>query len=255
MKIIKAILKILLPIFLIIITASFIIENIVIKTFSQEILSKKISGYFLDEIIYDFNVDELSKIDNGIKDSDYSNKITEKFIETIIKNLLYEKNEKLDIEHEIDSLISQNIPKSVSKEKVDNVKEYLVEQISDTEKRLEKDILYGFGDYYLTIFKIYNIFTNIYFRITILTLCFIDILCLIILEKYKSLKSIQISTFITAIVSLIMFIVIKILSNFIDQRLAGGWLSSINLNLLIIFIIIEFIISFILFIIRKKLRF
>ncbi len=54
--------------------------------------------------------------------------------------------------------------------------------------------------------------------------------------------------------TIITFIIIKLLSKFIDQRFAGGWLSNINLRLMLIFIIIEFIISLALFITRKKLK-
>ena len=75
------------------------------------------------------------------------------------------------------------------------------------------------------------------------------------MEKYKSLKAIQISSLITAIITEIVFVAIKLLSNFIDQRLAGGLLSNINLRLMITFIIIEFIISLVLFIVIKKLKF
>ena len=48
---IEIILKILLPIFLVIITMSFIIENVAVKTISNDILIKRVSGYMLDEII------------------------------------------------------------------------------------------------------------------------------------------------------------------------------------------------------------
>ena len=65
----KIIFSILLTISLILVTMSFIGENIVVKTFSQEILSKKISGYFLDEIVYDVDIEELGKIEDNIRAS------------------------------------------------------------------------------------------------------------------------------------------------------------------------------------------
>ena len=85
---------------------SFIIENIVVKTFSQEILSKKISGYFLDEIIYDVDTNTLEKIEYNIRNSKHTSKITSKFIQTITKNVAYNENINFDISKEIDLLIS-----------------------------------------------------------------------------------------------------------------------------------------------------
>ena len=69
MKKIKLSLKIFLTIFLILITTSFIAENIVIKTVTSNIISKKVSGYLLDKIVYDVDIDELGKIENNIRKS------------------------------------------------------------------------------------------------------------------------------------------------------------------------------------------
>ena len=71
----KIIFSILLTISLILVTMSFIGENIVVKTFSQEILSKKISGYFLDEIVYDVDIEELGKIEDNIRGRKYIDRI------------------------------------------------------------------------------------------------------------------------------------------------------------------------------------
>ena len=254
-KYIKILLSILLTLGLILITMSFIIENTVVKTFSQEILSKKISGYFFDEIIYDVDINTLEKIEYNIRNSKYTSKITSKFIQTITKNVAYNENINFDISKEIDLLISENMPKDLYNEKVNSTKEYLNEKIVNTEKNLEKNLVYSFGDYYITILKLYNILTNTYFRIVVLLIFIISIIGLVMIEKYKSLKAIQISSLITAIITGIVFVAIKLLSNFIDQRIAGGWLSNINLRLMITFIIIEFIISLALFIVIKKLKF
>ena len=85
-------------------------------------------------------------------------------------------------------------------------------------------------------------------------LCIIDIIGLILLEKYNSLKSIQIAILITAILTICLFIAIKLLSPYIEQRLSGGWIDNINLNLMIGFIIVEIVIGLILFIVRRKIN-
>lgn len=105
MKYIKIVLKILLFIFLLAIIASFVTKSIVIDTFSQEILSKKISGYLLDEIFYDINTNNLGIIESNIKNSKITKKITSKFISTITQNIVKNENKKLNIEDEIKLLI------------------------------------------------------------------------------------------------------------------------------------------------------
>ena len=50
---------------------------------------------------------------------------------------------------------------------------------------------------------------------------------------------------------MIILIIIKLLSNFIVQKLAGGWLQDINVNALIIPIIISILVSILLILIDK----
>lgn len=249
MKFRKILLNTLLTITLLIITMSFIIENTVVKTFSQEILSKKISGYFLDKIIYDVDINDLGKIENNIRNSKYTYKITSKFIKNVITNVLYTQNEALDITKEVKLLVLENMPEEIYNKKAEDTEDYLVQRINDTESNLLNNF-----DYYLVILKIYNVITNIYFRLVMLLLCIINIISLVILEKRELLKTIQISILSIAIFTSVICVVIKLLSNFIAQKFAGGWLSTINLHCMIIFIIIEIVISIILFIIRKKLE-
>lgn len=101
MKKIKLSLKILLTIFLILITTSFIAENIVIKTVTSNIISKKVSGYLLDKIVYDVDIDELGKIENNIRKSNITEQITAKFIDVAIKNIVNNQIENFEIENEI----------------------------------------------------------------------------------------------------------------------------------------------------------
>ena len=253
-KCIKIILSVLLTVSLILITMSFIIENIVVKTFSQEIFAKKVSGYFLDEVVYDVDINTLGIMENNIRNSQYTTKITSKFIQTIVKNVVYNENIKFDISNEIDLLILENMPKEFYNEKVKDTKEYLSKNIVNIEKNIEEDIIDSAKGYYLPILKIYSIVTNIYFRIGIIVMCILIIIGLAIIEKSKTLKTIQISSTLTMLFTIIAFIIIKLSSNFIDQTFAGGRLSGINLGLMLIFIIIEFIISVVLFIIRKRFK-
>ena len=107
---------------------------------------------------------------------------------------------------------------------------------------------------YLTIFKIYNLLTNIYFRIIILIVTVILTIVLIILERSRALKSIRNVCLITTAFMIVIFIFIKLITDFIDQKFAGGWLREINTDSLIIPIILGIIISSLLFLIYKHIN-
>ena len=51
-----------------------------------------------------------------------------------------------------------------------------------------------------------------------------------------------------------MFIIIKLMTDFIDQKFAGGWLQEINIDSLTISIILGVIISSSLFLIYKHIN-
>lgn len=255
MKYIKIVLKILLFIFLLAIIASFVTKSIVIDTFSQEILSKKISGYLLDEIFYDINTNNLGIIESNIKNSKITQKITSKFIFTITQNIVKNEDKKLNIEDEIELLISKYLPNNLSNEKLQNIKENVSEYIINIQERLQDNLLYSFGNNYLIILKIYSIITDIYFRVITIALLFIDVIILCILEKYNILSSIKNISLIITVFMLMLLILINLLTNFIDQRLAGGWLQQINTDALVISIVIGIIISILLMIANKIINY
>lgn len=147
----KGIVSILLTVSFLLITMSFILENTVVKTFSQEILSKKVSGYFLDEVIYDVDIDHLQKIEDNIRNSRYTDKITAKFIQTIVENVGYDKDVEFDVSEEIDALVLENMPQEFYNEKGKATKEYLNENIGTIEKNLEENLVRAFGKQYLMI--------------------------------------------------------------------------------------------------------
>lgn len=107
---------------------------------------------------------------------------------------------------------------------------------------------------YLTIFKIYNLLTNIYFRIIILIVTVILTIVLIVLERSRALKSIRNVCLITTTFMIVIFIFIKLITDFIDQKFAGGWLQEINIDSLTISIILGVIISSLLFLIYKHIN-
>lgn len=254
MKYIKIVLKILLLLCLIVLSMSFVIKHIVIDTFSQEILSKKVSGYLLDEIVYDVDINELGKIEDNIRNSKTTKKITAKFIETVVENVIGNEKIEMDIENEVDILTKDYMPKDTSGEKLQNMKKNTIKQITRIESGLQDDLMEDSENTYLTIFKIYNLITNMYFRIIILIVTVILTIVLIVLERSRALKSISNVCLITTAFMIVIFILIKLITDFIDQKFAGGWLQEINIDSLTISIILGVIISSSLFLIYKHIN-
>lgn len=251
MKYLKIILKISLIIFLLSIIMSIVVENVVVDTFSGEILSKRVSGYFLDEIIYDVDINDLEIIENNIRNSKTTKEITSKFINTVIENLVNNSNTKMNIQNEVNILISEYMPDDISEEKLQNMKSYVINKITSTEERLQDSLLYSFGGGYLIILKMFYVVTNIYFRIIVAILSIVNIAILCVLEKYNVLKTLRNISIAIVVFMFLVFVLINLLSNFIEQRLSGGWLHAIDTNALIISIIITGIISIILVLVDK----
>ena len=243
---IKIILKILLPIFLLLITMSFIIENMAVKTISDDILVEEVSGYMLDEIINEVDNDNLSKIAEKIENSPYMEEITEKYLD-----VLSGKSEKINIEEEINQILDEDLKGEIPENIKEDVKSYVNEKSEEVENKLEMGTE---GDSVTKILNIYGKITSFEFRITLIIICLLDVIILVVLEKQNVLKTIGITMFIVAIISILVLIIINILSTYIKQRLSGGWIDNINLNSLIGCIIAEVIIGFILLIITKVLN-
>lgn len=254
MKYIKITLKIFLFLFLITLIMSFIGERIVVDTFSQEILSKKISGYVLDEIIYDVDINELKKIDYDIVNNKLMKEITSKFIYTITENIIYNKNINFDIKNEVDNLISQTMFNYFSNEKIQEIKTYVIEKLVGVQENLQDSLLSSFSDKYLIVLRLFNYGTNFYFRLVIFILLFINIVILCFIEKIKVINSFKIINLLVLIFMLFGFIGIKLLSNLIDQKLAGGWLKDINMKSLIIGIIVVAIICVLFFLLDRVIK-
>ena len=254
MKYIKITLKIFLFLFLITLIMSFIGERIVVDTFSQEILSKEISGYVLDEIIYDVDINEIKKIDYDIVNNKLMKEITSKFIYTITENIIYNKNINFDIKNEVDNLISQTMFNYFSNEKIQEIKTYVIEKLVGVQENLQDSLLSSFSDKYLIVLRLFNYGTNFYFRLVIFILFFINIVILCFIEKIKVINSFKIINLLVLIFMLFGFIGIKLLSNLIDQKLAGGWLQDINMKSLIIGIIVVAIICVLFFLLDRVIK-
>lgn len=253
MKFIKFILKVLLPIIILTVTFGFALENITIKAITEDIMSKKVSDYIADNVVNDLDIDTLEELENEIRTSKYVENITAKYVDIIINNLIYDKKEKLNIENEIDKILENEYFGEMTEGKKVEIKNNLKKCSVNLEEKLEENLTTSFNNYnFMLILKVYEVFTNTSFRIIMLLSLMIDMILLILLEKAKALKSIQIGIFVVSIISLIIFIILKLILASLEQQLFGGWINNVNLNVVMLFIIAELMISTILCFIRKR---
>lgn len=224
------------------------LEISVLKTSSREILAKKISGYVLDEIMEDYDIDELGKIQSNIRTSKYSEKITVKVIKNVINSTLYGDSEKLEISDEVSSLISENI-QSKDTEKIEK---NLSEKLQIIQKTLENEVLNCFGDYYAEFLNIYNILTGLWFRVINIAIVILCAVVLTIMEKQRSINFYSLAILTSMIVNVVSVLIIKIMFGYIDQKFAGGWLSDINVDGFIALILFELVLYIILKVVSNK---
>ena len=131
MKFIKVLLKITLPLILIVITLSYSAEDIIKSTVTNEVMSKKISGYVLDDIINEFDLSKLGDIEDKIRNSKYTEEISKKYVDVFINNVLYDKKEKLDISNEVNLLIEKELGNELSDEKKAIIQENLILKVKN----------------------------------------------------------------------------------------------------------------------------
>lgn len=284
MKGVRAILKCILFFILGTVTMSFAMESVVVNTFSQEILAEKISGYVLDKLIQDVDMAELSRIEDAVRNSRSTRRITAKFIDTVIENVLHNEdllsdenvlsnknvlfnenvlpdentphsgNAGLDIEREVELLLAQNMPAGTSEEKLGKTKAYVIEHITDIQERLQANLLHTFGKDYAALLRLYSGFTGAGFRVAICVSGIACILALIRLEEERFLKTLRNISFLLAVFSAMVLSVILLAANVIDQRLAGGWLQGIHVNALIIAVLAECAVGFLLLLGERTLK-
>lgn len=253
MKGCKIVLKIILPIALLAITMSFVLENMVVKTITNDILAKKVSGYFLDQVIHDFDVDKLGEIETKIRESKYTQEITSEYIDTMIANLVEGRNQSLDITDKVNQMIEKELKEEIPEEKKQEIISYLQRQNKQLEERLEEDLPVGLNNYPFTlVLKMYHMITSLAFRISMVLLTITIIVLFILFDKKTVLKDIQMGVWMTAILSSIVLVCCYLFSNIIEQKMSGGWIDHIDTKLLIAFIVVEVILSIVMYGINQR---
>lgn len=252
----KTLLKIILTLSLITLTISIITQNIVVTTLSNDITRKKITSLILDKTIDDIDTDKLGLIEQAIIKSGYMEKITQKYIDNEINNIINNTNNKIDTTEDINNMVDKYLSPLVPASSLDEIKQYVNDQvltISDNIKDASSNIV---SEKYQPLLKIYHILTSSFLKTVTIILSVFSILLLTILEKKKIVKTISHISLILSIISIIMYLTLSLTSNYIDQNIMGGLINEINLTLplttFIIFLIIFIVLSILSKIIIKE---
>ena len=132
--------------------------------------------------------------------------ITEKYLD-----VLTGKSENIDITEEINQILEEELQHEIPEDIKDNIRNYVSEKSEEIEDKLEV----GTEGEVTEILNIYGQFTSFEFRLTFIILTILDIIVLALLEKQQVLKTIQISMFVTAAISMLVFIKIQDISAYL----------------------------------------
>ena len=113
---------------------SFIIENVAVKTISNDILTRRVSGYMLDEIIDEVDNDTFYEIAEKIEGSPYMEEITGKYLDALTG-----KSENIDITEEINQILEQE---DLQNEIPEDIKDDIRSYVSEKSEEIEDSFLY-----------------------------------------------------------------------------------------------------------------
>ena len=245
----KILLKIILTISLVTLTISIITQNVVVTTLKNEIVAKKINSLILDKTIND----KLGLIEKAIVKSGYIEKITKKYIDNEINNIINNTNNKIDTTDDINNMLDEYLTGLVPSQSKEEVKKYVNEKVLTIRDNIQSASDNTFNEKYKPVLQIYKILTSKILKTVTIILSILSTFILVILEKKKVVKTLSHISLILSLTSLIMYITISLATNYIDQNIMGGLLNQINVSLPLKLFIILLIASIILQVLNKTI--
>lgn len=247
---------VLLTLFSLNLSSKKIVLNVVENIYSKTEIKDKIVQELYNNIP-NINNKELNNIKNKIENSKEIDTITEKYIDGIIKSVLNNKDQNVDILKEYNNLIDK-ITNGMNEYEKNIVTTYINKDKIDLVYKQEiNNVKNNMNTQLKTILKIYNFISDSSLKNSLIFLMVINILVLFIINKsiILTIKSISITQLLFSIISLIIeFLLNKNLSSLLENYISKS--ININFDILYKFSIINLIISIILlivyFIIKKK---
>lgn len=183
----KILLEIILTLSILTLIISVNVQNFVITSFSNNTISKKITELVLGKNTNDIDASDKKMLEQNIEKSNYVKKITQKYIDNEINNIINNTNDKIDITRDINNMLDEYLTGLVSSQSLEEIKEYVNENvliILDNNKDTNDNILKK----NISFLKIYSILTSNLLRNVTITLFIVSTLILVILERGKIMK-------------------------------------------------------------------
>ena len=183
----KILLEIILTLSILTLIISVNVQNFVITSFSNNTISKKITELVLGKNTNDIDASDKKMLEQNIEKSNYVKKITQKYIDNEINNIINNTNDKIDITRDINNMLDEYLTGLVSSQSLEEIKEYVNENvliILDNNKDTNDNILKK----NISFLKIYSILTSNLLRNVTITLFIVSTVILVILERGKIME-------------------------------------------------------------------
>lgn len=183
----KILLEIILTLSILTLIISVNVQNFVITSFLNNTISKKITELVLGKNTNDIDASDKKMLEQNIEKSNYVKKITQKYIDNEINNIINNTNDKIDITRDINNMLDEYLTGLVSSQSLEEIKEYVNENvliILDNNKDTNDNILKK----NISFLKIYSILTSNLLRNVTITLFIVSTLILVILERGKIME-------------------------------------------------------------------
>jgi len=222
---------------------SYKIKNICVDTISDSMIKKEISDKVLDyiyELIPTMSIDDMSKIDNNIQESDATKDIAYKFYDSLIDSIKNNTSVKTpDIKNDVKKLIDDNmniinnynikIDSEMEEKIIDNI------DITSLYENDANNIKNSLTDEQLSAVKIYITISSSTFSIVtiIISLISIGLIAFISKSKYDWMKYSQLSLIISgSLLSFILGLLVNEVSPSVTNKLLGRT-ATINIQSII----------------------
>lgn len=223
-------------------------DIIVVQTMSDTYTKKYVTGYILDDILLDDNLEDLDEICNLVENSRNIDKITYKFLRTLSFNIVNDCYKNLRIDKYLKDVIENDLSDISESKKVYLIRNFSTKSFQDNCDQITDSLNNGWDSTKIIVI-LYAIFSSFVFRIITLALI-LFILHNIIKGQCRTSKKIcdcGISLFSTSMIFGLVSLMIKLLERKItDIALGGG--SGIRIHDFGILVIFLFIIGIILII-------
>lgn len=254
-KFINILLILAISVLYLLIIGNYIINNNLYTTISNTFTGKRISSNIITAIynkVPNISVDKLSDLQEKLGKSPYIDSISKKYIDTMVEDIKTGKPSRVNIDYELDELVSSmsddfsklelvKIRQEINNSDINTVYEYSFNKLVSNNNSLSKFIL-----------KVYNL-TNSYISLFyILLAVFIIILFVINLKQKSRIFGIAFGTL--GVVSLVFMIIEKQVLEKKLMLLLNEGNELININIFYILTVVFIVLSVLLLLIHNRVK-